>query len=84
MQPDEKVVDPDADKPPESPELTMALKARSDSSSFGALQYNLQREDYAQGYVIEDTGRIDLSDEKWIEDLIPSGSNMNRSWVSKS
>ena len=84
MQPDKPVVDSDSVKNPESPERSMAIRARSDSNSFGALQFNFEREDWAHGYVIEDTGIINTSDHEWEEGLLPFESNMNSKWVSKS
>lgn len=64
-------------------ERNLAITARSDSENFGALQINFERGDWAQGYVIENTGEIE-SDGNWKEDLLPSGSSTDRDLVSKS
>lgn len=86
IQPDEPAVDSNVAMNGDSavsPERNTAIRARSDSRNFGALQINFERGDWARGYLIENTGEIDSLDEEWEEDLLPSGSNMDRKCVSK-
>ncbi|MCJ1346306.1 hypothetical protein MMC31_004521 [Peltigera leucophlebia] len=52
-------------------------------NNFGALKINFERGNWAQGYVIEDIGKINSPDEKWKEDLLPSGSDTDRNVAEK-
>lgn len=86
MQPDRAAIGSDAADAADvaiSLERNLAITARSDSDNFGALQINFERGDWAQGYVIESTGKVE-SDENWKEDLLRSGSSTDRDLVSKA
>ncbi|MCJ1346727.1 hypothetical protein MMC31_004945 [Peltigera leucophlebia] len=61
----------------------MVIRARSDSTNFGALQVNFERGEWVYRYVIEDMGKINSSDGTWKEDLLPSRSNIDRNAAAR-
>lgn len=65
-------------------EIRTAARLRPDSNHFGAIQPDFEKDDWAHGYVIENTGEVaDWADEEWKNKLIPHGMSLDREWVSK-